>query len=318
MMARQPLIAVLVVLLLGWVGVTTTNAARADSSTVRIGFQKYGTLVLLKEKGLLEPKLKSLGITVVWTEFPGGPQLLEALNVGSLDFGIVGEAPPIFAQAAGAPLVYVGYEPPAPTGEAILVHRDSPIRTVADLKGKRVALNKGSNVHYLLVKALEKAGLSVKDIGCVYLTPADGRAAFEGGRVDAWVIWDPFYAAAQASSDARVLTDGVDLVANTQFFMAERGYAEKNPKVIAAILDALAETDRWADANRAAVSALLSPKIGLPVSVLDVAVRRLGEGVHRVDPEIIAQQQKIADTFYQIGLIPKPITVADAQLGDKP
>src|SRR5688572_14262644 len=123
-------------------------ATQAQDKTLRIGFQKYGTLVILKERGVLEKRLKSQGYTVTWTEFPGGPQLLEALNVGAIDFGSTGEAPPIFAQAAGAPLLYVGHEPPAPTGEAILVPADSPIKTVAELKGRKVALNKGSNVHY--------------------------------------------------------------------------------------------------------------------------------------------------------------------------
>src|SRR5690606_30312271 len=152
----------------------------------------------LKSKGTLEDKLKGLGFKVTWTEFPAGPQMLEALNVGAIDFGNTGEAPPIFAQAAGAPLVYVAHEPPAPRGEAILVPKVSPIKTVADLKGKKVALNKGSNVHYLLVKALEKAGVKYSEIQTAFLAPADARAAFERGSVDAWVIWDPFQAAAEA------------------------------------------------------------------------------------------------------------------------
>ena len=180
----------------------------AQDKTVRIGFQKYGKLILLKSKGSLEKKLEPLGFKVTWTEFPAGPQLLEALNVGAIDFGNTGEAPPIFAQAAGAPLVYVAHEPPAPRGEAILVPKDSPIKTVADLKGKKVALNKGSNVHYLLVKALEKAGVKYSDIEPTFLPPADARAAFEKGAVDAWVIWDPFQAAAEAATGARTLADG--------------------------------------------------------------------------------------------------------------
>ena len=133
--------------------------AQNTENRIRIGYQKYGTLVLLKARGGLEKRLAPLHVQVKWTEFPAGPQLLEGLNVGSIDFGTVGEAPPIFAQAAGADLVYVGNEPPASTGEAILVPKNSPIKSVAELKGKKVALNKGSNVHFLLVKLLEKAGV---------------------------------------------------------------------------------------------------------------------------------------------------------------
>ena len=186
----------------------TVGASYGQDKVVRIGFQKYGKLVLLKSKGTLEEKLKTAGYKVVWTEFPSGPPLLEALNVGAIDFGNTGEAPPIFAQAAGAPIQYVAYEPPAPKGEAILVPKDSKLNSVADLKGKKVALNKGSNVHYLLVKALEKAGVKYSEIEPVFLAPADARAAFERGAVDAWVIWDPFQAAAEAATGARTLADG--------------------------------------------------------------------------------------------------------------
>lgn len=288
----------------------------AEAAELRIGYQKYGTLVILKEKGLLEEKLKPLGYTVTWTEFPGGPQLLEALNVGAIDFGTTGEAPPIFAQAAGAPLLYVGYEPPAPTGEAILVPKDSPIKSIADLKGKKVALNKGSNVHYFLVKALEAGGVAYKDIQPVFLAPADARAAFESGSVDAWAIWDPFYAAGQAATGARTLVDGTGsdgkgLVSNHQFFLAEQKFTGANPQVIDATLAALNEIDAWAAKHPNEVAQDLSPKTGIPVDVLKTAIGRLGFGLQPIDDKVVAEQQKIADTFLQLGLIPKPISVAD-------
>jgi sulfonate transport system substrate-binding protein len=158
-------------------GVFAGNDSSSDS-VLRIGFQKYGTLVLLKARGGLERRLAPLHIQVKWTRFPAGPQLLEGLNVGSIDFGSVSEAPPIFAQAAGANLVYVANQPPAPAGEAIVVPKDSSIKSLTDLKGRKLALNKGSNVHYLLVKLLEKAGLRYQDVQTVFLPPADARAAF--------------------------------------------------------------------------------------------------------------------------------------------
>src|SRR6185437_7746891 len=164
----------------------SSNEASAEDKVIRIGYQKYGNVILLKNKGTLEGKLAPLGYKVEWSEFPSGPPLLEALNAGAIDFGHAGEAPPIFAQAASAQFVYVAHEPPAPKGEAILVPKNSPLKSVADLKGKKVELNKGSNVHYLLVKALEKAGVSYSDIHPQFLAPADARAAFESGQVDAW------------------------------------------------------------------------------------------------------------------------------------
>lgn len=285
--------------------------ARGAEKVLRVGIQKYGTLVLVKERGTFEQQVAAQGWQVTWTEFPAGPQLLEALNVGAIDFGTTGEAPPIFAQAAGADLLYVGFEPPAPRGEAILVGQDSPIIRVEDLKGRKVALNKGSNVHYLLVRALEKAGLAFDDIEPVYLPPADARAAFERGAVDAWVIWDPFLAAAQAATGARTLADGEGLVNNHQFYLASQAFAAAEPALVQVLLDDLAETGRWAEANPEEVAALFGPRMGIPPAVLEVALARMGYGVRPLDERVVAEQQEIADTFHRIGLLPKPITVRD-------
>jgi sulfonate transport system substrate-binding protein len=288
-------------------------AQNADN-VIRIGYQKYGTLVLLKARGSLEKRLAPLHVEVKWTEFPAGPQLLEGLNVGSIDFGIAGEAPPIFAQAAGADLVYVGSEPPASAGEAILVPKDSPIRTVAELKGKKVALNKGSNVHFLLVKLLEKAGVQYKDIDTVFLTPADARAAFERGSVDAWAIWEPFLAAAQRQTGARILADGNGVVSNHQFFLASRTYAARRADVVAIVLEELAIVDQWAKTNPKEAAGALQPQIGLDQPTLELALSRGGYGVAPMNDTVLAEQQGIADTFYDLRLIPKHINVRDAIL----
>jgi sulfonate transport system substrate-binding protein len=286
-------------------------SAQAQDKVVRIGFQKYGKLVLLKSKGSLDEKLKPLGFKVTWTEFPGGPQLLEALNVGALDFGNTGETPPIFAQAAGAPLLYVAYEPPAPRGEAILVPKNSKIATLADLKGKKIALNKGSNVHYLLVKALEKAGVKYSDIGPVFLAPADARAAFERGAVDAWAIWDPYQAAAEAATGARTLTDATGIVLNHQFYLAAKSFADVNPKVLDVVLAQLREVDGWAQGDIKAVADQLSPSIGIPAPILRVALERQSYGIKPIDDAVVAEQQRIADTFFALGLLPKQIKISD-------
>jgi sulfonate transport system substrate-binding protein len=296
-----------------------TADSRAEEK-VRIGYQKYGTMLLLKEAGALDATLKAQGVTVEWHEFPSGPPLLEALNVGAIDFGTTGEAPPIFAQAAGAPLVYVSVEPPAPHGEAILVPKDSPIHSVAELKGRKVALTKGANVHYLVVRALEDAGLSYSDIQPVYLAPADARAAFEQGAVDAWAIWDPYFAAAAASTSARILADGLKadgqlLAANHEFQLAERKFYTAHPALVRTIVAALKDTEIRLHDNPAEAARLLSPRTGIPVPILETAFSRMGYGVEPISPEIAAQQQKIADTFQQLGLIPKHISIADALPG---
>ena len=281
---------------------------------VRIGYQKYGTLTLLKGRGTLEKRLAEQGVGVKWTEFPAGPVLLEGLNVGSIDFGTVGEAPPIFAQAAGANLVYVGNEPPSPASEAIVVPKGSSLRTLADLKGKKIALNKGSNVHYLLLKALEKAGVAYADIQPVFLPPADARAAFERGSVDAWAIWDPFLAAAEKQIGARVLADGKGLVANYQFYLASRTYAEKNPEILRIVRDEVAKVDDWGRNNPDEVATILSAQTGLSRDVVALAASRYAYGVKPVSVDVIAAQQKVADAFSNLKLIPKPIVVKDALL----
>jgi sulfonate transport system substrate-binding protein len=240
------------------------------------------------------------------------PQLLEALNVGSIDFGTVGEAPPIFAQAAGADLVYVANEPPAPAAEAIIVPKGSALQKVADLKGRKIVLNKGSNVHYLLVKALENAGLKYADVEVVFLPPADARAAFERGSVDAWAIWDPFLAAAEKQIGARVLADGKGIVSNHQFFLASRKYAVAQPQVVAAVIEELAKIEAWALGNRAEAVAALAPVLGLDAAIVELSLQRLAYGVKPISDTVLAEQQRIADVFTQLKLIPGAIRVADA------
>ncbi len=286
--------------------------ARAAGRVLRVGVQKYGTLVILRERRELERALQPLGWDVLWHEFPGGPQLLEALTAGALDFGTTGEAPPIFAQAAGSPLLYVGCEPPSPAGEAILVPSDSPIRTLADLRGRTVALNKGSNVHYLLVQALAAAGLKPSDISTAYLTPSDARAAFERGAVDAWAIWDPFLSAAQEATGARILADGTGLAPNRQFFLATRDFAGAHADILR-LLDAQVDaTDRWAGRNRDEATRLLAASLSLSQPVLARAIGRMGYGVAPMTAEVIADQQRIADTFLDLKLIPRRLDVAAA------
>ncbi|MBE3028184.1 sulfonate ABC transporter substrate-binding protein [Janthinobacterium sp. GW458P] len=298
-------------------GMPATAQAQAKGEVqvqVRIGYQKYGTLTLLKGRGTLEKRLAEQGVGVKWTEFPAGPVLLEGLNVGSIDFGTVGEAPPIFAQAAGANLVYVGNEPASPASEAIVVPKGSGLRTLADLKGKKIALNKGSNVHYLLLKALEKAGVAYADIQPVFLPPADARAAFERGSVDAWAIWDPFLAAAEKQLGARVLADGKGLVANYQFYLASRTYAEKHPEILRIVLDEVAKVDDWGRNNPDEVATILSAQTGLGKDVVALAAARYAYGVKPVSVDVIASQQRVADAFSSLKLIPKPIVVKDALL----
>lgn len=287
--------------------------APSNGKTLRIGFQKYGNFVVLKARGTLEKRLAAQGVSVQWLEFPAGPQLLEGLNAGAVDVGTVGETPPIFAQAAGVDFVYLGNEPPAPKAEAIVVPHDSPIRSVAALRGKKVALNRGSNVHFLLVKALQQAGLSYTDIQPVYLTPADARAAFVQNSIDAWAIWDPYLAAVEKQANARVLVNGEGLVRNTQYYVAARKFADTQPQLLRELLAELDQVDKWSRDHIPAVAGQLSPLVGLDAPTLELALNRSSFGVQPIDAATLDYQQQIADTFSELKLIPKKLIVSDAK-----
>lgn len=285
-----------------------------ETVTLNIGFQKYGVLPILKERGNLETALKNQGVKVKWVEFPAGPQLLEGLNVGSISFGEAGEAPPIFAQAAQSDLVYVANQPAASKAEALIVPKDSNIQTVQDLKGKRVVLNKGSNVHYLLLKLLEANHLKLDDIQVVYLPPADARAAFERGAVDAWVIWDPFFAAAEQQIGARVLATGENLVSNHQFYLADRKFAQQNPDIIKTVVNELNTTTQWVAQHPDDAAKYLEKPTGLPLNVLKSSISRMGLGVNPISDSVTQKQQAVADAFYQQKLIPNKINIQTALL----
>lgn len=293
------------------------QSTKQENTTLNIGFQKYGILPIVKAKGELEKNLAAQGVNVKWVEFPAGPQLLEGLNVGSVVFGEAGEAPPIFAQAANPNLVYVANQPPAPTAEALIVQKDSPIQSIQDLKGKRIALNKGSNVHYLLLKLLEANNLTLKDIQPVYLPPSDARAAFEKGAVDAWVIWDPFLAAAEHQIHARVIANGEHLVSNYQFYLADRKFAEGHPEILKTLVTTLNQTTDWVKTHPDDAAKLLEKPTALELSVLKTSISRMGFGVQPISEKVAKDQQYVADAFFAQKLIPKQLVIADAVLNNQ-
>ncbi|HCC0889931.1 TPA: sulfonate ABC transporter substrate-binding protein [Salmonella enterica] len=277
--------------------------------TLRIGYQKGSiSMVLAKSHQLLEKRYPQTQIS--WVEFPAGPQMLEALNVGSIDLGSTGDIPPIFAQAAGADLLYVGVEPPKPKAEVILVPEKSPISSVAALKGHRVAFQKGSSSHNLLLRALQQAGLKFTDIQPVYLSPADARAAFQQGNVDAWAIWDPYYSAALLQGGVRVLKDGTDLKQTGSFYLAARPYAEENGAFIQGVLHTFSQADALTIAQRDESILLLAKTMGLPAQVIATYLdHRPPTTISPVSAPVADLQQQTADLFYDNRLIPKKIDI---------
>ncbi|WP_375341624.1 aliphatic sulfonate ABC transporter substrate-binding protein [Massilia phyllosphaerae] len=276
---------------------------------MRIGYQKSSTLLtIIKARGVLEQQLAPLGIRVSWHEFASGLPLLEALNVGGVDFSAdVADTVPVFAQAAGAKLTYVAQEAPSPSAQAIVVRADSPLRTVADLKGKKVAVTKAAGSHYLLISLLDKAGLKFKDVQPAYLTPADGRAAFERGSVDAWVTWDPFLAGVQRQTAVRVLADGRGVADYQRYYLARTPFAEARPEALAIVFDELRKAGRWVKQHPKDAAVFLAPVWGLDAATVELANSRRSYEVRAVVAEALGEQQRIADAFLAEGLLPKRV-----------
>ena len=294
--------------------VAVGGRARAADRVLRVGYQKASVaLTLLKAQGLLEQRLKPLGYSVDWAIFTSGPPILEALNAGAVDFAYTGEPPPIFAQAAGVPVVYAAATQPSPRSVAILTEAGSGVKSVAGLRGKRVAVAKGSSAHYLLVAAIRHAGLRYSDIQPVYLQPADGRTALQSGSVDAWSIWDPFLAAAQVAG-ATILADGTGLMPNRAFYLSSRQFATQNAAALAAAVAAVKEIEAWEPTHLQQIAGDISRTTGIPPAILKIWFTREKYGVVPVTPAIIADQQHIADAFAALHLIPQSIDVAQAVL----
>jgi sulfonate transport system substrate-binding protein len=296
---------------------TSAMAQTSSADTIRIGYQKSSTLTaILKTNGELEKALAPLGVRISWHEFTSGLPLLEAINTGNIDFGAdVADTVPLFAQAAGAKLAYIAEEAASPSAQAILVAAESPIKGIADLKGKKVAVTKGAGSHFLLLAALARSGLSFKDISPAYLTPADGRAAFIGGNVDAWVAWDPFLTSAQRQSNARVLSDGSSgLASYKRYYLSSAAFADRHGDALNVIFGKLDETGKWLKAHPKDAAALLAGLWGIDAATVEEANSHRSYKVGLVTAPGLSEQQRIADAFFAEGLLPVKVNAGDAKI----
>jgi sulfonate transport system substrate-binding protein len=284
--------------------------AQASVKEIRIGYQKSGVLVIARQQAVLEKRFAGRQVGIKWIEFTSGPPLLEAMSIGSVDLGAVGDTPPIFAQAANANIVYVAGSP-ITNGQGILVPASSGVRSIADLKGKRVGFTKGSSAHNVVIATLEKAGLTYEDITPVYLTPPDAGPAFASGSIEAWAIWDPYFAIGEKRQNGRVLINAREVAKTNSFYLANRDFANTYVRETREVIDGLAEAARWAEANRAEVASALAAVTGVPLEVQTVAANRASFLIGPVTDEIVTTQQAVADRFHKLGLIPKPIAVRD-------
>jgi sulfonate transport system substrate-binding protein len=286
--------------------------AHAEGSVkeIRVGYQKNGVLVIARQQATLEKHFNPLGVDVKWVEFSSGPPMMEAMNSGSVDYGAVGDSPPVFAQAAGAAIVYAAGQP-ITNGQGILVQRNSDIRTIADLKGKRVGFTKGSSAHNIVVQTLEKAGLTYNDISPVYLVPPDAGAAFANGSIDAWAIWDPYFAIGETKQDGRVLVNAHEITKTNSFYISNRDFAKNHGAVLQEIIDVTTSTARWAETHRDEVARALATVTGVPLEIQTLAASRSAFVVGPITDDIVTTQQGVADRFFKLGLIPRPVAIRD-------
>jgi sulfonate transport system substrate-binding protein len=303
--SRRPILALLPALA---AGLSAPLPTRADETRLlRVGYQKGEPMLVAAEQngGLAGPDVR-----MNWIEFEYGPPILEAMRAGAIDIGGVGDTPPVFAQATHADLVYITAE--LSGGSAVLVPPGSKLQTLQDLKGKKIAFARGSSAHNLTIAALAKANLTYTDITPVYLAPSDAAAAFMRGDVDAWTVWDPYYAMFETRPGVRVLATAHDITPQNSFYLANRRFAERNPFVLAKAVAQLRVSAGWAGQHHDKVAALIAAATSVPLAAMRTTMQRNPCTILPMSETIIAEQQQVADRFFKLGLIPQPIRIRDA------
>ncbi|MEH7235916.1 aliphatic sulfonate ABC transporter substrate-binding protein [Bacillus sp. JJ1562] len=292
---------------------SSNSGESAKKEVIRVGYQRGNTLNILKEHGNLDEALSKEGYTVEWKVFPTGTVLLEALNTNNIDFGHASDGNAVFMQAGGHPLHYIASEAPYPNGVALVAKADSDIKTVEDLKGKTIGVTKGGNQHYLLLVALEKAGISLDEVEIrFYKDAAEGLSAFTTDQFDVYGTWDPYLAIVENKVETRTIVNGSDLTENRTFYFASEEFLAEKPDVIKIILEELQNSNQWANENKKEVSEILSAELGLEIEPIQSANDRRTFGVEKIDEAIITSQQQLADTFFEAGLLETEVNVEEA------
>jgi sulfonate transport system substrate-binding protein len=273
---------------------------------LKAGDQKGGLRALLEASGGLD----GLGYDIQWSEFPAAAPLAEALNANAVDLGPIGDAPLIFALAAGARIKAIGANRSDAYGTAVLVRPDSPLKSAADLKGRSVATNRGSIGHFVTLKAVVAAGLQPSDVTLRFLAPADAKLALTQGSVDAWATWEPYTALAETSGHARVLASGRGLLPGLSYLAAtDQAIAGKRP-ALQDFLQRVVRAQAWSYRNVDAFSATLARIIGIAPEAAKLQFERRQQKWVAIDAQVVRDQQATADFYRQVGLIRQPLDVA--------
>lgn len=296
-----------------------TNGSSSNQKVIKIVRSKQLTaLAVLEKQGTLEKKLQPLGYKVEWPEFAAGPQQLEALNAGGLDIAATAESPPVFSQAADVPLVYLAANSSDGQAISLLVPTKSPVKTLKDLKGKKIAFQKASIGHYLTVRAVDKEGLKLSDVESVFLPPPDANVAFSQGKVDGWFIWEPFVTRNVQNKVGRVLLDGGNGLRDTNnFYSTNRKFYQENKQAIKIFLEELQKAQVWSKNHPKEIAQLLASVTQLDPPTLEKMHGKYDFSLVPITESIINKQQQVADKWYSLGLIPKKVNVRDGFLTPK-
>jgi len=286
---------------LALLGAGMLTSCRAPGAVpLRVGSQRAGMKSLMQASGVLE----GLGFPLEWADFPAGQQLLEALGVGAVDLGGVGDAAFLFAYEAGSPIrsVRTTHHEPRNADLAIIVPKLSPIRKVEDMVGRKVATGRGSAGHFLLLRALHNARIPIKSVNIVFLSPGDAKGAFGSGAVDAWSTWNPYAATELLHNDGRIIADGRNFSAGYGFIAAHIPAIQAKRAQIAEFLKRYVQAEAWATKNVAAFADVLKHETGLPADVAYYVADRTRVAV-RIDARVINEQREVLKTFEDAGIV---------------
>lgn len=272
---------------------------------LRAGDQKGGLRALLEAADALQGQ----SYEIQWSEFPAAAPLAEALNANAVDSGPIGDAPLIFALAAGTRVKAIGANRSDAYGTAVLVRPDSPLKSAADLKGRSVATNRGSIGHFVTLKAVTAAGLKPEDVNLRFLPPADAKLALTQGSVDAWATWEPYTAMAETAGHARVLASGRGLLPGLSYLAATDDAIAGKRAVLQDFLQRVVRAQQWSYRNVDAFSATLARIIGISPEAARLQFERRAQQWVAIDERVVADQQATADFYHQVGLIKQPLRV---------
>lgn len=289
---------------------STTNADTLDSITLSVGDQVAGTERVLQASG----ELDSVPYDIEWSTFTSGPPQIEALNAGQIDFAITGNTPPVLSGITNTKVIQA-YSNPA-EGDAILITADSDISSVADLKGRNIAVARGSSAHGHLILQLEKAGLSPDDVEISYLQPSDAKSAFESGQVDAWAIWDPYTAIAEIGG-AVPLATATGVANGFGFGIASDAALDDNLRS-EALEDLVSRVDRayqWATEHPEEWARIYAEETGTDPAAAELHVRSIRVSIP-LDDAVVESQNELIKAFHRAGLLPEAFNFAD-QIDDR-